>query len=248
MKLNDKVVVVVGSTSGIGKSMAEIFAKEGALSIVTGRREEKGMEVVNAINENGNKADFFKLDATDLAQCTGLIKAVVDKYGKIDVLVYNAGIAPSCNLESTDEKTWDSIYSTNLKSAFFMIQAAVPELAKTKGNIILTGSLAGVSAANSGGNVAYGSGKAAMAHMVKILALQAAKNGIRVNAVSPGVTMTDILANASEQTLAYLKASIPLGIVGQPEDIANLALFLASDDAKFITGQTINVDGGASIG
>jgi len=247
--MKDKVVLVVGSTSGIGKSMAEVFAAEGAISIVTGRREEKGKTVVAEIEAKGGKADFIAVDATDLVSSAAAIDKVVEKYKKIDVLIYNAGIAPSTkDLNSIDEKTWDDVFNTNLKSAFFMIQKALPTLAEAKGNIIFTSSLAGVSAKTAGASVPYGAGKAATAHMVKILALNCAKDGVRVNAVSPGVTMTDILTGVPESIMEFLKSGIPLHMIGEPEDIANAALFLASDKAKFITGQTLCIDGGASIG
>ncbi len=243
--MNDKVVLVVGSTSGIGKAMAETFAREGATAIVTGRREALGQEIVAQIQAAGGKAGFFAVDALQLDSCRALIDHVVSKYGKLDVLVYNAGIASGGSY--TDEQAWDRIMTTNLKAAYYMAEKALPELEKTKGNIIFTSSLAGMSAKNAGSNVCYGSSKAAMSHMVEIMALSAGKKGVRVNAVAPGVTMTDILANASEQTLAYLKQNIPLGIVGEPQDIADAALFLADDTARYITGQVIKVDGGASI-
>ncbi len=247
MKMQDKIVVVVGSTSGIGKAMVEAYAAEGAVAVVTGRRAELGLKIVADIQSTGGKADFFAVDATSLESCNALIDNVVAKYGKIDVLVYNAGIAPSCNVSTTDEATWDRVMGTNLKAAFFMVQHALPHLAASKGNVLFTSSLAGESARNATGNVVYGSGKAATGHMVEILALAASKDGVRVNAVAPGVTMTDILANASPATMEYLKKSIPLQCLGLPEDIATAALFLTSDDAKFITGQVLRVDGGASI-
>ncbi len=245
--MNDKVVLVVGSTSGIGKAMAETFANAGAIAIVTGRREALGKEIAANIEAAGGKADFFTVDATNMDSCRALIDDVVAKYGKLDVLVYNAGIASTDNFKTTDEANWDRIMTTNLKAAFFTAQKALPELTKTKGNIIFTSSLAGISAKNAGGGVCYGASKAAMDHMVQILALGAGKDGVRVNAVAPGVTMTDILAACTEETLAYLKKNIPLGILGEPSDIANAALFLADDTARFITGQTLSIDGGASI-
>ncbi len=247
--MKDKIVLIVGSTSGIGKSMAELFAKEGAVAIVTGRREDRGIAVVKEIEEKGGKADFFTVDAKDIENSTAVIEKIVEKYGKIDVLIYNAGIAPATrSLDAITLEQWDDVFDTNLKSTFFLARKALPYLAESKGNIIFTSSLAGVSAKTAGAAIPYGTGKAGLGHMVKILALNAAGMGVRVNAVSPGVTMTDILAGVPESTMEYLKAGIPLKMLGDPEDIANAALFLASDKAKFITGQILCIDGGASIG
>lgn len=246
MKLKDKVALVVGSTSGIGKTIAEKFASEGAVVIVTGRREEQGNAVVSGIEQNGGRAEFMKLDVTNIQGCKDIIDTIVSKYNKLDILAYNAGIATPCPLDTGDEKTWDAIMTTNLKSAFFMSQKAIPELEKTKGNIIYTASMIGTTP-NCGNNLAYGASKAGIIHLAKILALDVGPRGVRVNCISPGVTQTDILSNASEEVLARLSASIPMKALCTPESMADAALFLASDDAKFITGQTLSICGGRSI-
>lgn len=246
MKLKEKVALVVGSTSGIGKSIAEKIASEGALVIITGRREEQGKTIVSEIEEKGGKADFMKLDVTNIQECRDIIDSIVSKHGKLDVLAYNAGIAIPCDIDTGDEKTWDAIMTTNLKSAFFMTQKALPELEKVNGSIIYTASMIGTTP-DCGNNIAYGASKAGIIHMAKLIALSTAARGVRVNCVSPGVTKTDILNNASEETLARLSGSIPMSRLGDPEDIANAVLFLASDDAKYITGQTISICGGRSI-
>ena len=248
--MKEKVVLVVGSTSGIGKAMVETFAREGAIAIVTGRREALGREIVSEIEAKGQKADFFKLDATDLEQCVNLIDSVVEKYGHLDTLVYNAGVASPAKADIADVANWDKVMDTNLKACYYMVEKALPELQKVKGSVVVTSSLAGLSprtTANAS-SIAYAASKAAMSHMVKIIALHAAGTGVRVNAVAPGVTMTDIIRNLNEDMLAALKGNIPLHIIGEPEDIAEGALFLASDKARFITGQILCIDGGASIG
>ncbi|MCD8078545.1 MAG: SDR family oxidoreductase [Lachnospiraceae bacterium] len=248
--MKDKIVLVIGSTSGIGKAVAESFAKEGATAILTGRREELGKSIETKIREKGQKADFFRLDATDLQQCVSLIDKVVEKYGRLDTLVYNAGVATPCDTDISSEKNWDMVMNTNLKAAYYMIEKALPVLAEGKGSVVMTSSLAGISARTNTNatSIAYATSKAAMSHMVKIIALQTAESGVRVNAVAPGVTMTDIIRNLDKKLLEVLEKSIPLQMIGEPEDIAEAILFLASDKARFITGQILSIDGGASLG
>jgi 3-oxoacyl-[acyl-carrier protein] reductase len=244
MMLKEKVALVVGSTSGIGEGIAKRFACEGAKVIVTGRRPERGQQVVEAIQANGSQAQYMKLDASDNTDQARVLEAVIGEYGKLDILVNNAGIAPYADL-SVDEKTWDSIFDTNLRGAFFMAQKAVPALAKTKGNILFTTSLAGLSAVGAKTGIAYGASKAGLMQVTKIMARLVAKDGIRVNAVSPGLIKTEILDSLPEELLQALISEIPLSRAGTPEDIANTAAFLASDEASFITGQIISVCGGA---
>lgn len=252
-KLEGKVAIVVGSTSGIGKTIGERFAEEGATVIITGRRDEVGKKVVDEITKAGGKADFYKLDVMDIDNCNEVIDAVIAKYGKLDILDYNAGIANVSRsapprLGDITEEFWDAILDTNLKSAFFMAQKALPELINTKGNIIFTASLAGTSAMTGKDGIPYGSSKAAVLHMMKMMALNVADKGVRVNAVSPGMTQTDILSTCTPEMLEQLTEVIPLKCISRPQDIANAALFLASDDASQITGQYISICGGASIG
>ena len=246
--MNKKVALIIGSTSGIGKAMAAKFAREGHFVIVTGRRSGKGEEVVREIQAVGGEAVFRIMDVTRPEACEAVVAQIVEEFGRLDVVCYNAGIAPVANIDTLTEDAWDAVNNTNTKDAFFIVRSAVPTLKKTKGSIVFTGSLAGISAMQANGGIAYAVSKAGIAHLTRLMALALASSGVRVNSVAPGLTMTDILTGVPQETLDNLANSIPLHCIGQPEDIADAAYFLASDAAKFITGQTLCVDGGASIG
>lgn len=252
-KLTDKIAIVVGSTSGIGKAIAVRYAKEGATVIVTGRRKERGLMTVEEIESFGGASEFYELDARNIEACYSLIDYVVEKYGKLDIIEYNSGISSLGDFNETvfgniTEKLWDAVFETNLKSAFFMSQKAMPELVKTKGTIIYTSSGAGFSAKNSVSSLAYGASKAAMIQMTKIMALTMAGEGVRVNTIAPGLTETEILSNITDEIKAGLRASVPMNKMVLSEDIADTALFLASEESKMITGQCISVCGGLTIG
>lgn len=247
LRMQDKVALVVGSTSGIGKAIAESFAAEGATVIVTGRREEKGQEIVKNIQEKGGVADFYKLDVTDSQNRQDVIDSVVEKYGKIDSFVYNSGTSRTAYFHNATEQAWKETMETNLEAAFFMARQVYPALKETKGNMLFTTSAGGVSVRTANGSYAYAASKAALNTVVKMLALELAKDGIRVNAIAPGMTETDILAMATPEAKAYMASIIPLGFIAEPEDIANVALTIASDEGKFVTGQIICVDGGVTI-
>lgn len=245
MNLENKVALVVGSTSGIGRGIAKRFAKEGALVIVSGRRADKGKAVAEEIQAAGGKAEFMRMDARVDADQSSVLKEIIRKYGKLDILAYNAGIGPMHDL-NVEEKMWDDILNTNMKGAFFMAQKAIPELKKTKGRILFTTSLAGFSSVVSDAAVAYGTSKAGLMHVTKIIARQVAKDGICVNAISPGLIKTDILNGIPDEIITSMTNVIPLKRIGLPDDIANTAAFLVSGEASYITGQIVSVCGGYS--
>lgn len=246
MQLENRVALIVGSTSGIGEAMAKAFASEGALVVVNGRRQEAGDRVVKAIEEAGGKATFIQADITKVEDCERLIEETVKTYGGFDILINNAGIAKPASMEELDLELWDSTYNTNIRSYFVLIKKALPHLLKSEhANIINTSSLASIRAFDQ--QFSYGSTKAAVSQFTRMLAVSYADKGIRVNGIAPGVIDTDILANAPEEYIDAIADGIPMKRLGQPEEIANLAVFLASDKASYITGQIILCDGGSSL-
>lgn len=248
-RFENKVVLVVASTSGIGRASAERFADEGASVIITGRREELGREVAEGIASRGGSADFIRLDASDSKSRSEAISAVIDRFGRIDVLHYNAGVTENRDdaLGRVTEEVWDRLYGTNIKGAFFTFQEAYPALKVSRGCAVFTCSTAGLSATGRGTSIVYATTKAALAYLVKILARDSAADGVRVNGFAPGLTQTDILNGVDEATIDWLRSSIPLGFIGQPADQAAAAAFLCSDEARYITGQVFSVDGGSVV-
>lgn len=251
-KLDGKVAIVIGSTSGIGKATAKLYAKEGATVIITGRRIEKGEAVVDEITAEGGQADFYKLDCSILQECYDLVEDVVVKHGRLDILFYNAGVStkedPAESLfDNMTEELWDYVMSTNLTNAFFMSKKAMSELKKTKGNVLFTASVAGLDAVIGKDIIAYGVSKAALLYMTKALALNVAGEGVRINAIAPGFTDTDILAQSSKEYLDAMCATIPIKRLCTAEEMASAALYLSSDDAASVTGHIMVIDGGVSL-
>lgn len=251
-KLDGKVTIIVGSTSGMGEASARLFAKEGATVIVTGRRENLGKEIAESINADGGKADFFKLDCSVLQECYDVVDYTIEKYGKLDILLYNSGVSVLKNpedgtLENSTVEEWDYLMDVNTKNAFFMSKYALPYIKETKGNLLYTSSGAGIDAIVPQHTIIYAMTKAALNHMVRLLAYNVAPDGVRVNAICPGLTNTPIIAQAPQEVVDQVTASIPLRKMAQPEDMAKTLLFLASDDACSITGRTIPVDNGQFI-
>lgn len=245
-RLQDRVAIVVGSTSGIGRAIANAFAAEGANVVITGRRKEKGEEVVKEITDKGFDASYYQVDVSDPEQCKALIGDSYKKYNRLDILVNNAGIAKATSMEELELDQWDATYNTNIRSYFVLTKAALPYLQKSRnGNILYTSSMASIKAFDE--QFAYGSTKAAVSQFMKMVAISYADKGVRANAIAPGVINTDILAGASEEYMKAITDGIPMGKLGEPEDIANLAVFLVSDDSSYITGQVISICGGASI-
>lgn len=247
--LEGKVAIVIGSTAGIGEASALNFGAAGATVIVTGRRKEKGDAVVSKIVEAGGNAEFYKFDVSVLEECEKLVDDIAEKYGRIDILHYNSGVSTMGDeaegyFENTTERLWDYVMQVNLKSAFFLSRKILPELKKTHGCIVFTSSGSGQSVGLSMHNPVYGISKAGLDHMVRIVAGIAAADGVRVNAIAPGLTKTDIIAQAPADFVAEVEGSIPMKKMAMPEDQANAVLFLASDFAGSITGQILTVDNG----
>lgn len=245
MKLKDKVAIVTGATSGIGEASAKLFASEGVKVVVVGRNEERGNNVVNNIKDDGEEAFFVKVDMNNRDDMDELFEKTIDKYDKIDILFNNAGMAISGPLEDFKYKDFDNVIHTNLTAPFQMSKKAMPYLLKTKGTILNTASISGVVTHSNG--YGYNPSKTALISLTKVLANDHAAQGVRVNAVAPGMTKTPILESVNDEQMEYLNNSIPIGRLAQPEDIANAALFLVSDDAAYITGEVLLVDGGVAL-
>ncbi|BFZ09336.1 hypothetical protein BsWGS_12375 [Bradybaena similaris] len=256
-QLNGKVAVVTGSSSGLGEAIAVLFASRGAKVTLCGRNEERLKSVLEkAVKANGGETDRFLIvqgDLNDNNVRKEIVKKTVEKFGRLDILVANAGVIhPNQSISAATEEIYDDIMNTNLKSVFFLIQEAVPHLEKSKGNIINV-SAAGSNQAVPAFTIALLS-KVALDHLTKCLAVDLGAKGIRVNSVNPGSFPTRVRRNfggGHEQITSSAAAtqgdnSTLKGRTGTVDDVAEAALFLASDSAGFITGELIKVDGGSS--
>jgi NAD(P)-dependent dehydrogenase (short-subunit alcohol dehydrogenase family) len=248
MRLEGKVALITGGNRGIGKAMVRLFSAEGAKVVFAARREDLGKAVEEEVRAAGGDVTFIACDVTDEAAVSDLIAATVETYGRLDIVVNNAGIAPASPIETMDAEVWDELMACNVRSMFLVSKHAIPKLRESRGCIINLGSTFGtVGAAGSAG---YAVTKAAAINFSKSLAVELAGDGIRVNALCPGGTETEFLhewfdsTGDAEGTEQWLVEHHPLGRLGQPEDQARAALFLASDDASFVTGHSMLVDGG----
>ena len=243
-RLSKKVAIVTGGTTGIGLAVAQRFAAEGAAVFVTGRRQP---ELDAAIAAIGHGAVGVRADMSVLADIDRLYDAVQQKHGQIDVVMANAGGGDFAPLGSITEEQYERTFGTNVKGTVFTVQKALP-LLKDGGSVILTGSSTSIK--GTAAFSIYSATKAAVRNLARSWILDLKDRGIRVNVISPGPIETPglmgLAANAEQeqQLRAGLSASVPLGRLGQPEEVANLALFLASDEASFVNGAELFVDGG----
>ncbi|MBO8160054.1 MAG: 3-oxoacyl-[acyl-carrier-protein] reductase [Thermosipho sp. (in: Bacteria)] len=247
MRLEGKVCIITGAASGIGKAASLLFSKEGATVIACDVSEEN-LELLRKENPGPGRIDTYVLNVTDREKIDEVIGTVIEKYGKIDVLVNNAGITRDALLLRMKEEDWDAVINVNLKGVFNMTQAVAPVMIKQgKGSIINTSSIVGVF--GNIGQTNYSATKAGVIGMTKTWAKELARKGaqIRVNAVAPGFIRTPMTEKVPEKILQALNDKIPLKRMGEPEEVANLYLFLASDESSYITGQVIGIDGGLVI-
>ncbi|MDF0725427.1 glucose 1-dehydrogenase [Cytobacillus sp. S13-E01] len=246
MKLKEKVAIVTGGGGGIGRATALLFAKEGAQIVVSDINEEKGYETVNRILEEGGKAAFIKANVAQPKEVEELVNFTVSEFGGIDILFNNAGIGNSeVRIADLSIEEWDSVIDINLKAVFLGIKYAIPHIEKRGGgSIINTSSLLGFKGKKY--MAPYNASKGGVVLLTQNAALEYGKNNIRVNAVAPGIIDTAIIDGwkNDERKWPYISKANALGRIGLPEEVAAAVLFLASDDASFITGTTIHVDGG----
>ena len=246
MKLKDKVAFITGFGSGLGQAIAILFAKEGAAVAGTSTTESKGLETVKMVEEAGGRALFGSGDVGDTAQMKSLIDETVRRFGGLDIVVNSAGVRTNGSITEITEEDWDRTLDVNLKGAFIVSRLAIAEIKKRGGGVILH------IAARSGmlgqsGRAAYCASKGGMVRLTEAMAMDHAKDKIRVNCICPGPTRTPMVDTSTPEKLARYKTRVPLGRIGEPEDVAQAALYLASDEASFVTAAILPVDGGMRL-
>lgn len=243
-RMRGKTVIITGATSGMGKATAVMFAREGAEVLLVGRNEKRGAEVVREISEFGGKARLYVCDISFEESVLNLVHRISESYDKIDVLFNNAGIWDTSALEEIDEERIRKSFAINYDAIVLMSKYFMPMLVRAKGNIINNASMGGLDSFVSGTKqYVYASTKAAVIKFSKLLAKNYA-DSIRVNCICPGIIETEIFIN---RDFSRFDGTIPMGRIGQPDDVAKVVLFLASDDASYLTGVILPIDGGASL-
>jgi 3-oxoacyl-[acyl-carrier protein] reductase len=245
MRLKDKVAVVTGGGRGIGQATSLLFAEEGASVMVADIDSTSAEQVEKAIIAKGGKAVFSAVDVTNRASIDAMMSATKTAFGKIDILINNAGINRDTLAIRMKEEQWDLVLDINLKGTFLCCQAVFKYLKDAGGRIINTASIA---ALGNPGQVNYSASKGGVISLTRTLALEWSRYNINVNSVAPGATMTPMLESVPEDMREKYKAQIPLKRFAHPREIAQAHLFLCSDEASYITGQILFVDGGISVG
>lgn len=244
MNFTGLVAVITGGSRGIGKAMAQQFAARGAKVAILDIDASAGEATAQAIREAGGQAAFVQTDVGDLQLMERAAQQVAQTLGNADILCCNAGIYPQAFLETMTEADWDTVHRVNLKGMFLTIKAFLPQLKQSKrGRIVLTSSITGPITGFPGW-AHYGATKAGMLGFMHSAAIELAKHGITINAILPGNIATEGLGEIGEEYRRKMEAVIPFKRLGKPEDVAYAALFFASDEAGYITGQTLVVDGG----
>ncbi len=252
MRLKGKVAIITGSSKGIGQGCARVFAKEGAAVVVVSRTGAPGLAMAKEIQGKGGKAIYVQTDVSQSEQVQNMIKRTIEEFGRLDILINNAGYHISKNVEETSEEEWDFIINTNLKSVFLCSKYAIPHLRKTKGCIINMSSMVGLVGQSNAG--AYSATKGGIVAMTKGMALDFAKDGIRVNCICPGWIRTPLVDDwfsqqpDEQKSREYINSVHPLGRIGTIEECGRIALFLATEDSFFMTGSILTVDGGVTLG
>ena len=247
MNLEGRVALVTGASQGIGHACALTLARRGASVAVAARNQRKLEEVVAAIIASGGKAAPFPMDVADEDQVKSTVKSVLTQFGKIDILVNNAGITRDQLVMRMKRADWDSVLTTNLTSAYLCIQSVIPSMLKQRwGRIINITSIFGQM--GQAGQANYSASKAGLIGLTMAIAREVASRNITSNAIAPGFIETSMTAALSDEFKQAAVKQIPLGRVGTPEDIANAVAFLASDEASYITGHVLNVNGGMLMG
>jgi NAD(P)-dependent dehydrogenase (short-subunit alcohol dehydrogenase family) len=243
-RLKGRVAIVTGGTSGIGEACVYLFAREGARVVLAGRNRDKGENIAARVQREGGTAWFVQTDVSRDDEVRRLIEETRSRFERIDILVNNAGIGQQTPLHQMEEEEWDRVLNINLKSVFLCSRYTLPVMqAQKRGSIINMASILGLVGFPSAG--AYNASKGGMRLLTRNMALDYAREGIRVNSICPGFIQTPMIEKElDEEKIKFLAGVHPLGRLGQPEEVAQAALFLASDESSFITGSDIFVDGG----
>ncbi|MBI3493085.1 MAG: glucose 1-dehydrogenase [Acidobacteria bacterium] len=251
MSFANKSIIVTGATSGIGRATAEAFGRGGASVVLVGRNDTVLVEVANAMRGAGGRAVTCCADVTTDGAPDRIVGAAIGAFGRLDVLVNAAGVIASGALEATTDEIWDAMMAVNLRAPFRLMRAAAPHLKASHGAVVNVSSVNGLR--SFPGVLAYCVSKAGVDHLTRCAAIEMAPLGVRVNAVNPGVTVTNLHRRSGmgeAQYAAFLersKETHPLGRPGEPDEVAELVLFLASDRAGWMTGETIPIDGGRHL-
>jgi 3-oxoacyl-[acyl-carrier protein] reductase len=242
-RLDGKVALVIGAARGIGEGIAEHFVEEGAKVVIADTEVEAGRETAGRL-----KGRFIETDISRMDHAVRAVETALDSFGGLDILVQNAGIYPWTLIENTSPEEWDKVLAVNLKGTFLAARATLPHMKqKRSGRMIFTSSITGPRV-TSPGHGHYSASKAGINGFIKSAALEFSNYGITVNGIEPGNILTSgMKMHRSEAFIKSMEAAVPLGRLGTPRDIANTALFLASDEASYITGTTIIVDGGQTL-
>lgn len=242
--LEDKIAIITGGTRGIGLETVKVFAENGAKVVLFGSRQETVEKAVTSLKQDNIEADGYWPNLNDYSAVEKTVAEVAQKYGRIDILVNNAGISANKKIEDTDPEEFANIMDLNVKAMFNVTKAVVPYMKEQGEGVILnTSSMVSIYGQPSG--VGYPASKFAVNGLTKSLARELAPAHIRVNAVAPGITNTDMVAKLPKEMIDPLIQTVPLGRIGEPRDIANAFLFLASDLASYVTGEILSVDGAA---
>lgn len=245
-RLDNKIAIITGGAQGIGFRTAERFAEEGATVVLWDVNLEKGAQAVDKLTQKGFRAEFHRVNVAQHNDVQAAAKAVFDKHGSIDILVNNAGITRDATLAKMTPEQWQQVIDINLTGVFNCAQAVAQYMAERGyGRILNASSVVGLY--GNFGQTNYVAAKAGLIGMTQVWAKELGKKGITVNAVAPGFIATDMLETVPEKVLDGIRAKTPLGRLGSADDIANAYLFLASDDAAFITGTVLSVDGGVVL-
>jgi len=246
MKLKDKVAIVTGSGQGIGKEVALTLAREGA-NVVVSDITDKVYDMVKEIEKMGSQGLAVKADVSNIKEVEEMVRKILEKFGRIDILVNNAGIYPFKSLVEMEEKDWDKVLNVNLKGTFNCTKSVLQTMIKQKSGVIINISSIAGSVVGYSNLVHYSASKSGIVGFTRSAALELAQHGIRMNAIAPGPIETPGIKAVGEESLKQIVKTVPLKRIGQPRDVANLVVFLASEDSNFITGQCIVIDGGYTL-